>query len=356
MKHFIFTWCLFTGLLFFCVMAILGINYEGSEGSSLYSNYCIVTFFLVLFTFVKNFSFRRMNKRNLYVFFVAFIYLLSAIISGLWLDKAFLTFSAFCLPAICIGIYYGDKGNFGDMVKWLDVILWIVTLSLFTLTSHFITSLNVGDSLYSQTLSYYAALSFLLDLYLLTYGKDYERFKIFETEFFKIISYVFLLIYPLMVLFSGGRGAFVTLFVGFVVYIVTSIKKRGRRIFFVGFILLLFGLWFSSALQKSVSFGYEDDFQRNTNRVFAYLSSDGIDMTETSGRDVVYDKTWELIYNNPIGYGLFSYKNIFQQVVHQPYPHNLFLEWLIQGGVLLFFLWSFFLVSMLMICHRLRKK
>ena len=356
MKNFIFAYCLFTALLFFCITAILGINYGGSEESSLYVYYCIATFLIVLFTFFKNYSFHRIRKSNLHIFFVAFMYLLAAILSGLWSDKSFLCYSAFCIPSICVGVYYGNKGGFGDIVKWLDVILWIVTLSMVFLTARFITSMNLGDRSYSQTLSYYSALAFLLDLFLVAYGKDYERFGIFERKLFKIISYVFLLIYPLMVLFSGGRGGFVTILVGFVVFILTLNMKRARHIIFIGAALLLLGLGLSSVFLDNASVEKVDDFQRNTNRVFAYLSSDGIDMSETSGRDYVYTKTWQLIGDNPIGYGLFSYKKIYRQVVDQPYPHNIFLEWLIQGGFLLFFLWFFFLVSILLKCHKLRKK
>ena len=51
----------------------------------------------------------------------------------------------------------------------------------------------------------------------------------------------------------------------------------------------------------------------------------------TSGRNYVYQDAIKAIENNPLGYGMFSYE---KQLPEQPYPHNLFLEWAMQWGVL----------------------
>jgi O-antigen ligase len=65
-------------------------------------------------------------------------------------------------------------------------------------------------------------------------------------------------------------------------------------------------------------------------RILEFVKLDGgINWEGTSGRNVVYQTTLQLIEQRPIlGYGLFGMWDVYSS-----YPHNLFLEVLLQGGV-----------------------
>jgi hypothetical protein len=199
-------------------------------------------------------------------------------------------------------------------------------------------------------------MAFVLDLYLLSYGKDYKRFAIFESKFFRFMGLIFLLAYPVIILYSGGRGGFVVVFVGLVVYILTSGKKKRRTNLLLGGFLLLLGFGLATMIYDFGSNSFLSDIRRNSERVFSYITSEGIDMTQTSSRDYVYSRSLQYIGQHPFGAGLFSYKNTFQPFVGQSYPHNFLLEWMVQGGIIFCLLCSFALFFLLRKYHRLRQQ
>ena len=354
MKHFVFAFSLFSSVLFFSFTAILGISYLGSAESNLLRYYCIFAFAVSLLVFFVNYLPQKKQRNNIIVFFIAFVYLLSGFIAGLWSDKSFLCFGAFSIPAICIGVYYGNRGSFSEIVKWFDVILWVLTISLAYSSMTLSRSMASGDSYYSQSLSYNAAMAFVLDLYLLSYGKDYKRFSIFESKLFRLLGLILLLVYPVIILYSGGRGGGVVVFVGLVVYLLISRKNKRKTNLFLGGFLLLLGFGLSTMIYDFGTNSFLSDIQRNSERVFSYITSEGIDMTQTSSRDYVYSRSLEYIGQHPLGAGLFSYKKTFQPFVGQSYPHNFLLEWMVQGGLIFSLIWSFALFFLLRKYHRLR--
>jgi O-antigen ligase len=80
----------------------------------------------------------------------------------------------------------------------------------------------------------------------------------------------------------------------------------------------------------------------NADRLFSYISSEGLDMSQTSNRDSVFETAMVFISDSPLwGYGLFGYYDVLGY-----YPHNLFLEILLQGGAifLVFSLWALWIM------------
>ena len=64
-------------------------------------------------------------------------------------------------------------------------------------------------------------------------------------------------------------------------------------------------------------------------------------MSKTSNRDILYEESIKLIKKKPlIGYGFLDYLN----QTGFGYPHNFFLEVLLQGGLLFLIIWSIFLI------------
>ena len=74
-------------------------------------------------------------------------------------------------------------------------------------------------------------------------------------------------------------------------------------------------------------------------RAFSYISSSGIDMAQTSNRDIVFELAQKNIEaNRYTGYGIFHTIGAFG------YPHNIFLEILEGGGIFYFAFWIIILI------------
>lgn len=327
MKDFIFSTSLFVSILFFCITAILGITYDGT--GTLYRNVCILTFAICMTTFFF-YSHARLDIRSFFSLIALSVFFVAGVLSGYVFDKSFLCFTAFSIPASFVGLHYGHRGSIVRMVKWLDVICALLSISLVLFVGNLRWAIVNGGADYSQNLSYFASLAFLIDLFMLKKGSNYDRFRLFETKVMRAVSIIMLVVYPLVVLISGGRGGFVVIVMGIIAYVV-SYRGRHRISLFawIGFVLVLFIVvyYFVS------SFSSYSVFQQNSDRVFSYIDQSGINMAETSGRDEVYREAWELFLSKPInGYGLFTYKTHLNGVT---YPHNFLLEFLLQGGLLL---------------------
>ena len=114
--------------------------------------------------------------------------------------------------------------------------------------------------------------------------------------------------YPAVIFLSGGRGGFVTIAVGLLLFYVTYKGSRATSLWFISVLVLLFVVVGGAFIGRGSSdFRYVMD--TNTSRVFSYFSNGGIDMSQTSGRDVVFSKSFEMAMERPVmGYGVFGYK------------------------------------------------
>ena len=347
MRDFVFTYALFSSMLFFSLAAILGIDYSSVGGGGLFQYYSGASSVIVIIVFFMYYVRQKITSRNVITFLIIALYFFSGILSGFWRDSSFLRFAVFCIPASFIGLYYGNLMSIDGMIKWLDLVKLILTIALLFLSRRLSLAIAQGDSYYSQTLSYYAAMGFLLDLYLLDSGNGTPRFSFFCSKIVRFIDYLLLFLYPVVILYSGGRGGFITLIVGLLVYVLFINKTRnGNNVLLSAFLMLcLIGLF--AMIFDISSYGFLSEIQHNSARVFSYVSSGSIDISETSGRDFVYSRSIDLIGANPFGYGLYSYKKVFMPLVGQRYPHNLFLEWLMQGGVIFFLVWMVSLVLLI---------
>ena len=334
MKDLVFLISLFAPEFFFCLTALLGISYEGD--SKIYAFFCISVFVASVLVFIKSTRINTLDFRVVISLLFLFVYIFTCFISGYVFEQSGLCLVSFGVPATLAAIHYGIKGSIDEFVTWLDVMLIIMTLSFPFLVMRMFASIEEGVGYYSQNTSYYASFCFLITIFLLKYGELYKRHSFATTKLYRIICF-FLLPFHLFVLFvSGGRGAFVVVALGILSFITTY--RGNRRKLFTS--LLVGGVVTSILLLLLSSFVNVEEIDtlvRNFERIFSVFDSDLDDTQRTSGREGVYSITLDMIEDSPlIGYGLFSYKKIFEGLVNQPYPHNIVLEWLIQGGMLLF--------------------
>jgi O-antigen ligase len=146
---------------------------------------------------------------------------------------------------------------------------------------------------------------------------------------FVIVLLIFCVIIP------GGRGAFVLMVLYILLwYLFWIIGNKHSRRFYIGLILALFilpfvlyGIYFIIQINEQMFVGF--------NRAVSFIDfkQGGFNLAEgSSGREVIYNQAIELIGKKPItGYGLFEY--MYSLTTVNQYPHNFFLELLLQGGV-----------------------
>lgn len=244
----------------------------------------VIIFIVVIFGFS---NIREESVRSTFIYF--FIWGVPAALSGIMLSKLdknilyrffniYFIFSS--LIFIILVIYYGYSS---------------FTTSLTLLTNH-------------QQISYLSAISFGLGIYFYNSNKSLSVRCI----------YIIFILNNLMVCFaSGGRGGVVLL----IVYISLFIFKNLISLKFLNSFLLI------AAVSLALFLNSENIIN---DRTFSYISDDGISLSGSSGRDVVYGTALDYIVEKPIlGYGLFGYYDLFHGT-----PHNIFLEVLLISGII----------------------
>lgn len=252
-----------------------------------------------------------------------------------WTKKSYQFFLFFSLPPMFIASLIAKNKSIERMYKYLDVILIILGIGMIAKLPEMMLFGGFIDGY--NSISYQSALAFGAIYYgLLSQRKD--RFEFLKSKLFKLISIVMCVLLLLTCLSSGGRGGVVFLFV--LAGLISFVFVKKRNIFKVLFFVVplgLLGVNLISNLGQNSTFG--NTLNRGMDRAFSYISSSGIDMTQTSNRDIIYELARKNIEKNPyMGYGIFHTIGSFG------YPHNIFLEILEGGGIFYFAFWIIILM------------
>lgn len=338
LKYFVYPLSLVGPQMYSAYCYLQGINHE--SGSTSYLIFMATLFVLsMIFIFNDVFVLRKKVNKLTYIvpilFTFAYFYDISYEERILeWTTKTYYFFIFFSLPAMFIGSIMAKNEEVEKFYKNLDLLMVILAIGMIVALPKM---LLLGTFLKDyNSVSYQSSLAFLYLLYGIISNKQ-ERYKIFKTSIFKYISIVLCCLLVLCALSSGGRGGVVYLFITISAFGFLFMKRDNmiKIIFFV--IPLVLGLaYFISALVEDC--GYKSVLDKGVNRAFSYISSNGIDMSETSERDISYELAIKNINANPIsGYG------VFHTIGEYGYPHNILLEILEQGGVLYMLVCFFFI-------------
>ena len=170
MKDLIFLISLLAAELFFCVTALLGVSYEGD--SNYYAIYCIVVFVLSILFFLRTIKNGIYNSDAIVSLLVISIYIIFCGLSGYLLDRSGLCLVSFGIPATLAAIHYGQKGDLADLVKWLDFILIIMTISFPFLVMRMFTLIDEGVSSYSHIKGFRLQKQSYIGLYVFFYYRS----------------------------------------------------------------------------------------------------------------------------------------------------------------------------------------
>lgn len=331
---------LFSREFFFTFYALLGTDFQGSESSSsyIYFNIGIVFLSFIIFfsSLIKN-KF-KVSKNFLVVFLIIFVIPIIYLIEYYLLNnvnvesrESILFFLVWGIPGILVGYIVGSNNNFFRRNSYkFKLFLIISALLSVNAISVFYSVLILGGRADLGGASYQTAgYNFLLALSFLFIYLSNNRFNKFS---FIFIFWIILLIAS--TLLTGARGPSI---LSFLMSSLFFIKYKTNKVVVKYFILILFAL-FSYIVVSTLS--SNEYFIKSLDRVFAFINDFSIDWSGTSGRQTIYFNTLELIREKPIfGYGLFSYKSLLGYL-----PHNLFLEILIQGGIIYLLIFTMFMI------------
>lgn len=338
----------FCAEVFFAVLTILGLTYEGSSSSNVYLVY--LTSVIVALSCV---SFRGIFKGGLAVKHLLILFIPGAVLCAFLVDNSmgriesqswstFALWIVFGVPAFIAGIAAAKTMqllNFSLILEPLMLLFSVATLiyGVGNFTSG-LQSSGLGGSTY-QMAAYLSALSFGMNLYHIYFGENHSRWRFATTSSYTFVCLLLLPLQALTTLLSGGRGGMVLVGVYSLVLTIFALVYRTKSRVSRGILSLLLLL---IAAMLAIPYILQSDFApRIVQRTFAYLSSDGIDWAGTSGRGVLYEEAWLAIQDSPlVGYGLFSWSI-------GDFPHNLILELLLNGGVLYLALWAFLFIHII---------
>lgn len=324
--------------IFFSVSRLFSYQYGGRESSPVYLIYNVVLFILSVLIFLYNSFIKKCKYEGRHICIlsiplcISFFYLCSALFGSLGpvATEKFQFFLLWSVPSIYAGIYFSE----GDRIKYLscllEVLMIIFTAAILLTTVETLNNggtVSLGGASY-QTASYIAAFAYGINLYYLFYGKEHKRFGFATSRIYKVLSIAMIFVQIVGVFTSGGRGGLILILV-YTIYLCGSLFSKHnlrqgiRYITIVAVIITVLALIIPRLFQFDI-------FKFSFNRVFSYISSGGIDWEETSGRGEVYKRALEFIYRSPlIGYGIFGFWR-----VNGSYPHNIFLELLLNGGII----------------------
>lgn len=232
-----------------------------------------------------------------------------------------------CFPLYFLGRATADDDD-GDLgvIKCLQ---WVVVLiGLGYALSLLRNGLSYGEKSYSQYMGYTLLPAACIALCLSLKGKLLQ------------IPFAALLLYGVVA--SGARGPLISLLLVGAVYIVGRMNnfssKRVVLLIVVGMIVAVVWVNFETILDSMIRF-----FERNgfSVRVLNFLK-EGV-FTEDRARNQLYELSVQGAWDNPFGIGIFRDRQYLQLgwtgirdgFSGGYYPHNLFLELLLQYGIVI---------------------
>lgn len=337
MSKYLFLLSIFGANIYFSLMSIFNLNYGGLEEGNL--SYWLYLTFLLIATITNSFLIILKKKvisiKELLFMFLPFTFVLLFYLQSIFFKEQFsstiteqaLVSFIFTLPALLAGWYfsYGEK-KIIFLSKNLEIIMLIFTLGVLFSTFTSLTSGNrinsIGGGTY-QTASYISAFAFGINLFYITFGNIFHRYKIFENSTYKIIQILLLVIQVIGLVLGGGRGAFV-LAITYILVISISLISRNKVLSLLKYLFTIIMFLIVFIVISNMPIINENGIMQGFSRMTEFITAEGINWGGTSGRDVVYKNIINIISEYPIfGVGFFNY----------PLPHNIFLEILISTGL-----------------------
>ena len=348
-NNLILTLSIFIGQIFFVLISLFGISYTGSSESPLliiavstiniYSIVYVIIYEVINFKKGNGSLFPYAIPFIVYIFFIT-EYAFGNVSLNNYEGQRFLFFSAYCIAPIFVANYCLRYDKFNMISKSLDIIMLVSTIALIAnVPKMSVEAVIIGGGGGRQDTSYIAAFSLGINLSNLLLGHNFERYAIFRTKGFKFFS-IFLIPAQILITIMGrGRGGAVLLIVSVFLILILNFKASLKRTLFFATLLCIILYIFVTNINSQL---LNDLLSVGLYKSFSYFNGTTVDLFET-GRDWVYKAIIDLIKERPsFGYGFFNaYSASYAKI--GGYPHNVFLDILLQGGILYFIIFITFI-------------
>lgn len=217
-----------------------------------------------------------------------------------------------CIPVYLLTYNYYDENNMKKYIEFFSFVSGAFFSILFMI--HFL-GVEIFNSLDYQVLSYSIMLPALFYL-------QKENRKWYETSL--LIAMIWLLV------FAGGRGPLVCM-VGF---IAIRLMLKSKKNLILGVCLVIIAMVVVFNFERIVLFIAEQSgelgIQSGLNTYLKYGN-----VFSDSGRMDIYIYSFERFLEHPfLGYGILGDRVVLGEI-NRSYPHNLFLEFLLQYGIII---------------------
>jgi len=337
---------------FFSLLSIFGLRYGGAGESTLYINILIISSIITyLFLLVDIVFLKRFKGKTVYLLTLPFLVLLTYGVSGVFSAFNNFTLAFFILlgiPSLLVGYVLGTRNEIVILRKGFIVVAILVffgilrSFNALITADHYALSSIFGGGQY-QALSYFSSFGFSSLL------ANYIFFRKRRTVLSTALYFVAFTVLILGVVLSGGRGGAVVVIISTLVF---SVLKYGYGSTFVKVIFIVFMIIFITTTLQ----GSEIYFRiiRGGSRLFSYISDSGLDLSQTSNRDLVWEHTLKHIKESWLyGYGPFTYEWALGKGF---FTHNLFLDFFIHGGLIYVLIWLMILIRFFSKMRRIIKR
>lgn len=236
-------------------------------------------------------------------------------------------FFVYCLPFMWLGYYFIKHSIFLDVLLPIAKVKLVLALVVQTIIL-IVPSRDIFGGDY-QT----AAYSIIVGLISTYYLALRNRKKI--DVFLSILGTLILMV-------CGSRGIFVSLIFFWAIYFIsqTSNKQKIAIVLSVAIASLFFS--FKEIIAPVASVAESFGFSTHLTDALAQGA-----VFEDESRELLYAGFWALIWQEPLGYGIMGdrYISYFTGIFWKPiYPHNIFLELMVDFGYVIGIVLSLFLV------------
>lgn len=315
-----------------------------------YSSVCLGFYFFYGFFIVLNKVLKVSYISPNYIFPLLIIFLLK---KGIFYKKSIISFLFIILIIILniifsldyISVYYFDlveiigfclfpcllsssKFNFNFFIKVLNKMAManiIIIIIYLILNKNDFLQQTEGTLTY-MSIGYFLLPSILIGVY---YSLFYKK---------NIFEYIFILIALFLNFLYGSRFSFILGYIGVLILLYLYNKKFLYYIFFNIAIIINFKKFLELLISSLDKLRIN---AINVERIYysLYLSKDL--NTSSAGRLEIYLDTLQIIKNNIFGIGIYGYLEKMPEYSFGFYPHNIFLEILLQFGIFGFIIFIF---------------
>lgn len=236
-------------------------------------------------------------------------------------------FFVYCLPFMWLGYYFVKHSIF------LDVLLPVAKVKLvLALVVQTIILINPSRDIFGgdyQTAAYSIIVGLISTYYLALRNK-------------KKIDVFLSILGTLILLLCGSRGIFVSLIFFWAIYFISQTGNKQKIAIILSIAIASLFFSFKEIIAPIASVAESFGFSTHLTDALAQGA-----VFEDESRELLYAGFWTLIWQEPLGYGIMGdrYISYFTGIFWKPiYPHNIFLELMVDFGYVIGIVLSLFLV------------